>query len=256
MSIRVAPAATFLLLPLLLSAQPSFEAASIKSHDPKSDFSKGRILPSGGIDAGGMTVQDLLMYAYGILPDMISGLPRWAKETQFDVIAKASHDTPPATLRLMLQTLLAERFKLQSHQEDRPLPAYVLTVGKHGQKLQPASGTQPHCAWTALPSGVSRRECQNMTMAELAKQLPGLSHIGIDLPVVDKTGLDGAWNFHFDVRLIPPNSGTAAVRPDAAAIPEGPTVFDAFEQLGLKLEARKVPEPILVIDRIDQLIEN
>ena len=66
-----------------------------------------------------MTVEDLVMFAYGILPGMISGLPKWAKDTQFDVIAKAAHDTPPATLRIMLRTLLADRFKLQSHQEDR-----------------------------------------------------------------------------------------------------------------------------------------
>lgn len=245
MSIKTLPVAV--LLPLLLSAQPSFEAASIKPHDPKSTFSKGRFLPSGGIEAAGMTVEDLLMFAYGILPDMISGLPKWAKDAEFDVVAKAAHDTPPAALRLMLRALLAERFRLQSHQEDKPTPAYVLTVGKRGQKLQPASGTQPHCSWTDLPSGVSRRECQNMTMAELARQLPGLNRIGIDLPVVDKTGLDGAWDFHLDVRLAPANSG---------AIPDGPTIFDAFDQLGLKLETRKVPLPILVIDHIDQLTEN
>jgi uncharacterized protein (TIGR03435 family) len=245
MSIKHAPAAA--LLPLLLSAQPSFEAASIKPHDTKSAFSKGRILPSGGIEAGGMTVEDLLMFAFGILPDMISGLPKWAKETQFDVVAKAAHDTPPATLRIMLRTLLADRFKLQSHQEDRPTLAYVLTVSKHGPQLQPASGTQPHCGWTDLPSGVSRRECQNMTMAELARQLPGLNRIGIGRPVVDKTGLDGTWDFHLDVRLAPADIG---------AVPEGPTIFDAFDQLGLKLEARKVPLPVLVVDRIEPLTEN
>ena len=238
---------TAALLPLLLSAQPSFEAASIKPHDRKSAFSKGRFLPSGGIEAAGMTVEDLLLFAYGILPDMISGLPKWAKETQFDVIAKAPHDTPPATLRIMLRTLLADRFKLQSHQEDRPTAAYVLTIGKHGPQLHPASGTQPHCNWTDLPSGVSRRECQNMTMAELARQLPGLNRIGIDRPVVDKTGLDGAWDFHLDVQLASANGAT---------IPEGPTIFDAFDRLGLKLEARKVLLPVLVVDRIEPLTEN
>jgi len=254
MSIKVSLAAV--LLPLFLAAQPSFEAATIKPHDPKSAFSKGRILPSGGIEAGGMTVEDLLRYAYGIMPDMISGLPKWAKETQFDVVAKAAHDTPPATLRIMLRTLLADRFKLQSHQEDRPTSAYVLTIGKHGQQLQPASRTQPHCSWTDLPSGVSRRECQNMTMSELARQLPGLGRIGIDRPVVDRTGLDGAWDFHLDVKLALAFGGDTAARPDPAADPEGPTIFDAFDQLGLKLEARKVPLPVLVVDRIEQLTEN
>lgn len=203
-----------LLLPLSLSEQPTFEAASIKLHNPQSGFTKGRILPGGGIEARGMTAEDLLTYAYGILPNMISGLPKWAKETSFDLVAKAPHDTPPATLRLMLQALLAERFKIRSHNEDRPQPAYVLTVDKRGHKLQPAAGTQSSCSWIELPSSVTRRQCQNMTMAE----------------------------------LVP--------RPHSAALPEGPTIFDAIEQLGLKLEPRKVPLPVLVIDAFGPLTEN
>jgi len=249
------PIATALLLSAVLSAQPSFEAASIKPHDPKTPFSKGRILPSGGIEAAGMTVQDLLMFAYGVLPDMIVGLPKWAQDSPFDVVAKAAHDTPPGGLRTMLQTLLAERFQIASHREDRPMPAYVITVGKRGHQLKPGAGTQPHCSWVALPSQVSRRECQNMSMAELAKQLPGLGRIGIDLPVVDKTGLEGTWDFHLDV-LTPPLGGGAAEAVPGTAVPQGPTIFDAFEQLGLKLEPRKVPSPVIVIDRIEPLREN
>jgi uncharacterized protein (TIGR03435 family) len=250
-----------LLVPVLpashASSQPlTFEVADLRLHDPKTTLSpKGRILPGGRLEAGGMTVQDLLMFAYGVLPDMIAGLPPWAKADQFDLIAKAGHDTPNATIRLMLRALLAERFKLASHQEDRVMPAYVLTVGKKGPQLQRGSGTQQHCAWTALPAGVSRRDCQNMTISELTKQLPGLGGIGIDLPVVDSTRLDGPWDFHLDVRLAPPASGAAEAGP-SAAIPEGPTIFDAMESLGLKLEPRKVPLPVLVVDHIEPLIEN
>ncbi|HEX3747396.1 MAG TPA: TIGR03435 family protein [Bryobacteraceae bacterium] len=243
------------LLSAPLAAQSSFEAASVKPHDPKTAFSKGRILPSGGLEIAGMTVENLLTYAYGVLPEMISGLPRWARETSYDVIAKAGHDTPPAALRLMLQALLAQRFQLASHSENKPIAAYVLTVGTHAGKLTPGAGTQPHCSWIALPAGVSRRQCENMSMAELARQLPGLGHIGVDRPVVDQTGLAGTWNFQLDVRLAPPSSGAALPQPDAA-IPEGPTIFDAFEQIGLRLEPRKVSLPVLVVDRIGQLTEN
>ena len=249
MSITPKSPLALLLLPLFLSAQ-SFEVADIKPHDPKSTLLKGKILPGGRIEAAGMTLEDLLMFAYGILPDKISGLPRWARETQFDIVAKAGRDAPNATLRLMLQTLLAERFKLVSHQDQKLMPAYVIAVGKDGPKLQRASGGMQHCAWTALPSGVSRRECQNMTMAELAKQLPGLGGIGIDLPVVDQTGLAGAWDFHLDVKLAPPSAATVATEP------EGPTIFDAFDQAGLKLERRKVSLPVLLIDRVEPLSEN
>jgi uncharacterized protein (TIGR03435 family) len=69
-------------------------------------------------------------------------------------------------------------------------------------------------------------------------------------------GLNGTWDFHLDVGPVPSLNGAAAARPDSISVPEGPTIFDAFEQLGLKLEAREVPLPSLVIDRIDPLIEN
>jgi Protein of unknown function (DUF3738) len=213
------------LLPVFLSAQ-SFEVAEIKPHDPKSTLVKGKILPGGRLEAAGMTLQDLLMFAYGLLPDYISGLPKWAKEAQFDIVAKAGRE------------------------DQKVMPAYVIAVGKDGPKLQRASGGMQHCAWTALPDGVTRRECQNMTTAELAEQLPGLGGMGIDLPVVDQTGLDGAWDFHLDVKLAPPNTATAAPEP------EGPTIFDAFDQAGLKLERRKVSLPVLVIDHAEPLSEN
>ena len=250
-----------LLLPVLPASHTSsqsltFEAADVRLHDSKTTLSpKGRIPPGGRLERGGMTVQDLLMFAYGVLPDMIAGLPQWGKAAQFDLVAKAGHDTPNETIRLMLRELLAERFKLASHQEDRVMPAYVLTVGKKGPQLQRGSGSQQDCAWTALPAGVSRRDCRNITMSELTKQLPGLGGIGIDRPAVDSTRLDGPWDFHLDVRLAPPARGAAEAGP-GAAIPQGPTIFDALESLGLKLEPRKVPLPVLVVDHIEPLIEN
>jgi uncharacterized protein (TIGR03435 family) len=132
-----------LLIPALLSAQTSFEAAAIKPHDPKNALVKGRILPGGRLEAAGMTLEDFLMFAYGILPNMIEGLPKWAHEAQFDVVAKAGQDTPNGTLRVMLQTLLADRFHLASHQEDKPVPVLVITVGKNGPKLERAAGGIP-----------------------------------------------------------------------------------------------------------------
>ena len=242
------PHLPLLLLPALLSAQ-SFDVADIKLHDPKSTLVKGKILPGGRLEAAGLTLEDLLTFAYGVLPNMIEGLPKWAHEAQFDIIAKAGQATPNATLRVMLRTLLAERFHLASHQENKPMAALVITVGKNGPKLERAAAGIPRGNWIELPNGVSRREIQNMPIPELAKQLPGLGGIGVDLPVVDQTGLDGAWNFHLDIRRRSPNDS-------ATAEPEGPTIFDAFDQIGLRLERRKVPLPVLVIDHVEPLSEN
>jgi uncharacterized protein (TIGR03435 family) len=249
-SMSIRPALLPLLFPAVLAAQTSFEAATIKPHDPKGTLGKGRILPGGHLEAGGMTLEDLLMFSYGVLPNMILGLPKWAKESQFDVVATAGHDTPNGTIRIMLQALVAERFKLASHQDDRAMPAFVIVVGKNGSKLQRAAGGQQRCVWSDLPSGVSRRACVNMTMSELAKQLPGLGGIGVDLPVVDQTSLDGPWDFHLDVKLQAGDGGSATSEP------EGPTIFDAFQQNGLELQRRKVQLPVLVIDHVEPLIEN
>jgi uncharacterized protein (TIGR03435 family) len=95
-------------------------------------------------------------------------------------------------------------------------------------------------------------------MGEFVKLLPGLGGIGIDLPVVDKTGLEGPWDFHLDVRLAPPpGSATGAiVAGPGPGSTDGPTIFEAVEQIGLKLEPRKVPVPVLVVDHLAMPTEN
>ena len=192
---------------------PSFEVADIKPSDPSNVMpGKGRMLPGGRIELPGMTLKNFIMFAYGVQQDMILGGPKWAGQDRFDVVAKAPPNASPETMRPMFQSLLAERFRLAIHREDQVRAAYVLTLGKRAAQYREGDGGRQECNWSNLESGLRRRECHNLTMAGLARQLPGWGGIGIDLPVVDQTGLKGAYDFHLDVGMPFARGGGSTVR--------------------------------------------
>jgi uncharacterized protein (TIGR03435 family) len=155
----------------------------------------------------------------------------------------------------MMQTLLADRFGLATHREDKPMPAYVLTVAKNATPLREGSGGgASQCHWTELEGDLRRRECQNLSMAEFAKELPATGGIGIVLPVSDQTGLKGSYDFQFDVGTIRRKDA-----PDSAPDPldtDGPTIFAALQKIGLHLESKKIPVPTIVIDKAERPAEN
>ena len=244
--------ATLAMIPALLSAQipaaPAFEVADIKPSDPSVlKMGKGRMLPGGRIEVPGYTLRELIMFTYGVTDDMISGGPKWVGEDRFDIVAKAPTGAPDNALRSMMMTLLGDRFRLVTHQEDKPMPAYVLTVEKGAEPLaQSAGGGASQCHWTELEGGLRRRECRNLSMEEFAKELPATGGIGIFLPVADQTGLKGSYDFQFDVGTIRRSDSPGAV-PDPLDT-DGPNIFTALRKIGLKLESRKVPMPAIVID--------
>ena len=237
---------------------PSFEVADVKP-SKEAMPGKGRILPGGRIEIPGASLKDLIRLAYGVQENMIHGAPNWAGHDRFDIVAKGVGIKQMPTLRLMVQSLLAERFKLSMHREEKMLPAYALIVGKNGPKLQAPTGERQQCNWSSVALGLRRRECHNMTLDDLATQLPGWAMIGIDRPVVDETGLKGSYDFHFDVGLgdlvekrRSEGEGAASIAPPDP----GPTIFAAMEQLGLKLESRKMPLSVIVVDHAELPSEN
>jgi uncharacterized protein (TIGR03435 family) len=176
------------------------------------------------------------MFAYHLRAEAVSG-PAWLDSERYDVVAKALQTVPPDDLRRMLQALLAERFKLAVHTEQKPMPAFALVVGKSGPKLQASD--------TAILSG---QRCSPIEGAEGQE----LSLGDFPIPVIDQTGLTGAFDFKLD--------WTPAARlpvPDTDPAP-GLTVFQAVEtQLGLKLESRKLPLPVIVVDHVERVpVEN
>lgn len=243
------------------AAPPEFEVAVVKAANPSNGAmpQKERFLPGGQVEIPNGTIRQFMMAAYGVREDLITGGPKWLDSDRFDIVAKTPPDTSIETLRLMLQSLLAERFKLAIHREDKVMPTYELVVAKGGSKLQPSPNPgRQTCAWSVVENGLRRRECHNMTMAELAAQLPGWGGIGIDRPVVDLTELKGAYDFQLEVGL-PARRKAEAGRPGepVPADDPGPTIFNAMTQIGLKLESRKRAVPVIVIDHVERVpLEN
>ncbi len=180
--------------------------------------------------------------------DKIDGGPSWLDYDRFEVIAKAPPATRPETVKLMLQTLLADRFKLVVHQDSQPLPAYALSVGKGKPKLKSSNGDGAGCQGQQLilDDTVPSRgiQCRNITMEAFAPALHNLGGVLLaNLPVVDATGLEGAWDFDLKWALQPPS----------ADAPAGANLIEAIDkQLGLKLELQKLPQPVLVVDKVDE----
>ena len=247
-----------------------FEVGVIKPSAPGEAPSE-RELPNGQIEVRGDTLLEHVRYAWGIQrgdeSSMVAG-PAWMATERFDVIGKVTSENradAPAldqdSLREMAQNLLISRFKMVVHYEDRPVPVYSLVAGsKPGSKpkiakADPASRTS--CKAAPLPSGskaLTRRfVCQNVTMAKFAEKLRDLATDYIDHPVIDSTGLKGGWSFAF--QFSPRSIAQNDTRPNTelAAPDETLTLFEAVEkQLGLKIETKKAPMPVLVIDHIER----
>ncbi len=228
------------------SAPARFEVASIKysTHPPGiegGNRSRVQHTPTS-LSMWNVSLSDCVQWAYDAAPFQISGAPLSAET--YDILAKTETPVPVSQLRLMLQNILATRFKLALHRETRMLPVYEMVVAKGGPKLQAAVGDTSMHAAESLPR--VRNDSfvfSDVSMPEFARMLAQLR--GIDLPVVDRTGLSGA----FDIVL---KSAPAAAREaDTAAL------FSIIqEQLGLKLAHARAPFEVLVIHRAGKPGEN
>lgn len=196
------------------------------------------------------TMLDLIATAYGLDADNVQGGPIWLETDRFDIIAKTTPGTSKATLSLMLRSLLVERFKLVAHTGSKPMPAYVLSVGKDKPKLTEGSG-DAGCQYQQPPPNqppgtISNIvfSCHNTTMETFADDLHQWAGGYLNKPVVDSTGLEGAWNF--DIKW----TGRGQLQQAGA---DGISIFDAVDkELGLKLELQTAPRPVLIVDNVDQ----
>lgn len=236
---------------------PAFDSVDVHVSAPATNPTmRGGALRGGRYEVRTATMVDLISTAYSLDQDKVLGGPSWLDWDRFDVLAKAPLATTQENLNMMLQNLLAERFKLVIRKDTKLMPAFALTAGKGKPKIREASGSgQPGCQ--AVPQnsatgGTSNQtvpyqmmSCHSVTMAAFADVLRDWGG-GTYLPdpVVDQTGLSGAWDFDFKF--------TARNRL-AQAGPDGISLFDAVDkQLGLKLEAQKAPLPVLVIESVNQ----
>lgn len=219
-----------------------FEVASFKSSPP----AQGPTIIINGLGTfrGGhltfsnASLSDLLKFAYGITSDAQLAGPDWitSKTVRFDIEALAPVDTPRDRLALMLQALLADRLRLVLHREQRELRYLELVTGKNGPKM-PSAQDQP--AQDTAYNVAGRIARKRISMPQLALLISRFER----LPVIDMTGLDG----FYEVKLEWVPSDMSAQEPaDTAA---GPSIYSAVQsQLGLRLESRRGPLDVLMVD--------
>ncbi len=230
---------------------PKFDMADVRV-SPKSNttYMSGGVLRGGRYEIRRATMLDLIRTAWSVDDDSkIQGGPNWLELDRFDVVAKAPPSTTQETAKLMLQALLADRFKLKIHMDSRPMLALVLTLGKGKPKLKETDGKgfgcqNPPDQAPPAPGVIPKITllCRNVTMEAFVPTLRAIA--GGTKLVVDKTGLEGAWDF--DITLTPPGMlGLAGA--------DGISVFDVVDkQLGLKLEEQKIPLPVIVVDSANE----
>lgn len=246
------PGALFLLLVIAAIGQTAatFEVASIKPATAAPGAGSGVHTEKGRLEGRNVTVKRCMRGAYGVPEAQIFGGPKWVDEERYDIDAKAAGPAGDGEMMGMLQALLADRFKLVFHRETRPLAGYALVVAKTGLTAKPAAPDSP----SRTNSSRTAIDAQSCTMAQLAVKLSEALH----LPVADATGISGAYDFHLewipeDVQArAPSKSGNSPV----AAAPDLSIFAVLHEKLGLKLEARKVPTEVLVIDSVEKASEN
>lgn len=237
------------------TAQPQFEAASIKMTAPTGGGGHSHEHDTPGMLRASMTLKSYIISAYGVA--QVAGGPAWIDDTTYDIVAKL--DLPEKTLAALtpqqredqlhaaMQALLAERFHLKAHRETREEPGYALTAAKRGSKLQPAPDNS-HCGSNSKGDGnIVTLTATCIDMREFAWFLAHQTK----MPVNDQTQLAGTYTFSLEWT---PDDLKTIANSDRPALPSLFTVLE--EKLGLKLESRKIPVDVIVVDGAERPTEN
>lgn len=244
-----------------VSHPAAFEVASVKI----TQFAKGGGEERGGVRRGiktspgsvsiqAMPLTDIVQWAYGVKEYQVDG-PRWTDTVGFDIFAKAQGPAGDIELQSMMRTLLAERFKLEFHRQNRELPVYDMIVAKGGHKLKPSSGEGESRFNPGPGGGKMALHAEKTTMAQFADLLSR----PLQRPVLDKTGLTGSFDFTIDLMSYIPLDANGKPAPDKVAVEDRDTIIlmALQQQLGLKLEPKKAPVEVLIIDHAEQVpVEN
>ena len=226
---------------------PRFEVASIRPN-PDGLSAPLNIGPKS-FGARGMSLGVLIEWAYDVRDFQVTGGPDWLQSASYDVRAVAADSTSASQMRLMLRGLLADRCHLQLHRETKEFSVYALTVNKNGPKLQATKGTSRNNI--QIRSGTLSGSGAPMTT--LAKALTVL----VEGPVLDKTGLDGNYDFKLEYDPSTIYSRDVALGNPPALVVGASSFFTALqEQLGLRLDSQKGPLEILVIDHLEKPSDN
>jgi len=225
-------------------ADPDWEVATVKPSDPNDP--RGQHFNQRGrhqlmLDT---TVEDFLLLGYSLQKSQLAGLPEWAKTQKWDVDGVPNAEGEPnwPQLQALVRKILAERFALKVHHEQRELAVYALTVAKGGAKMTPNT-SDPNGMLDQQGGAANGRDVEklkNTSMSDLAQIL----QFRVGRPVIDRTGLKGRYDF---------NLQWTTDESRAPAVDAPPGIFTAIqEQIGLKLEPVKAPADVLVVDAVER----
>jgi uncharacterized protein (TIGR03435 family) len=233
-------------------ADPAYEVVTIKPSDPN-DGQRGFQTRGRRVKAVNETMNDLISFSYGIHAKQIAGGPPWFATDRYYIegVPDAAGEPNLKQFRSLMQKLLADRFNLKVHNEQRELSVYALTVGKGGPKMTKSLGNPDGPPDDNFSRSAWMRET-NTTMFEFTKSLQYV----LDKPVVDQTGLTGRWDFR--VQWTPDESQFGGMVPPSPGNPNAPPgLFTAIqEQIGLKLELVKAMAEVLVVDHVERSSAN
>jgi uncharacterized protein (TIGR03435 family) len=265
-----------LMLSVVSTGQPpAFEVASVKpSQSGQAGTEVGR-RPGGRLVAVNATAVRLLRYAYAVQDHQLVALPAWAGTERFDINAKMA-DEPPRLpgpddpFLVATRALLAERFKLVAHRDTRELDAYALVKvrqdAKLGANLRTSAQDCPDALNKARLSGAPAVDASGAPLCGIREGEGGRLRAGgtsmslfvsflaarLGRAVLDRTDLNGYWNFELTYSDLPQGARPAAANAQPVD-PNAPSLFTALqEQLGLKLEATRAPVEVVVIDRLER----
>jgi uncharacterized protein (TIGR03435 family) len=264
-----------LLVPIALvraqTTSPTFEVASVKPN--KSGTTQANIgTPPNGVNIVNLPLRGIIQLFFQInQPSKVIGIPDWTITERFDINARAAGPITADERRLMMQALLADRFRLVARREKRELTVLALMLNRNDGKLGPNLTESKGCiqpgntaAQAETPAGTQQPTCGPKTggagrlllVGVPMQQFTSLLALVLGRTVVDKTGLNGRYDIDLNYapeRQLPPGVEI----PGTPADPNGASIFTAMrEQLGLKLEQQRDQEEVLVIDHIERPSEN
>jgi uncharacterized protein (TIGR03435 family) len=240
--------------------RPKFDAFEVATIKPvESDAKAGRYIKMDGTHRfveKDYTLKLLIAAAYDLNPRTISGGPGWVEADHYDILAETPGEVRPTheEQMSMLRNLLADRFKLSFHREQKEFSIYVLGVAKSGPKLRESAappGDPAALISTVYPQRIVL-PARNATMADLASLM---QRAILDRPVVNKTGLTGRYDFDLEWTVDETQFG-GEIKPPAGDAAAPPLFLAVQEQLGLRLEATRGPVEALVIDKAERPTAN
>jgi uncharacterized protein (TIGR03435 family) len=228
-------------------ARLSFEAVSIEPGPPGTAGAIFYRVDDSTVSTGGMSLRNFIPLAFRLPDDQVIQ-PDWTLDAHFDIRAKLPAGATKEQVPEMLQAMLAERFALKAHHEQRETPVYALTVARAGPKFKESSAEEKTGGGC---SGGYRKVCEQVTMSSFAIMLSRFSRVNApgapDRPVIDATGLTGKYDFVFESGREGNGRGTGPVS-DADVI----GYADGLKALGLKLEPTKHTYDFLVVDHVER----